>query len=90
MIGQHTSSVSNENFLSNPNPPQPNGNVHHSSSSPLYQPLNTATTDYISVYATPTSAGRRGTPLVEVEGKMYSIVDPTTKKDEHTYSTPHQ
>ena len=59
-----------------------------SSTSPVYQPLNTATTDYASVYATPTGTERRGTPLVEVEGKMYSIVDPTTRKDGHTYTTP--
>ena len=95
MLGQHIvgSSVTKETFLSNPSPPlphtPPHGNVHSSSSSPVhYQPLNTATTDYISVYATPTSAGRKGTLLVEVGGNMYSIVDPNTRKDEHIYSTP--
>ena len=93
LLGQHiVGSVTNETLLSNPSPPPPHppphGNDHHSSTSPVYQPLNTATTDYTSVYATPTSAGRRGTPLVEVEGKMYSIVDQTTRKDEHNYTTP--
>ena len=84
--------MNEETLLSNPSPPPhppPHASVHHSSSNPVhYQPLNTATTDYISVYATPTCAGKRGTPLMEVEGKMYSIVDPTTRKDDHTYSTP--
>ena len=78
-------------LLSNPSPPPPHppphASDHHSSTSSVhYQPLNTATTDYTSVYAMPTSAERKGTPLVEVEGKMYSIVDPTTRKDEHTYT----
>ena len=94
MLGQHIvgTSVPKETLLSNPSPPlphtPPHANVHNSSSSPVYQPLNNATTDYISVYATPTSTGRRGTPLVEVGGNMYSIVDPNTRKDEHIYSTP--
>ena len=46
-----------------------------------YQPLDTSTTDYTSVYTTPT--GRRGPPSVEVEGKMYSIVD-TIKRETDT------
>ena len=56
-----------------------------SSDSPaaLYQPLDTVTTDYTSVYTTPT--GRRGPPSVEVEGKMYSIVDPTKRETDTTY-----
>ena len=50
-----------------------------------YQPLDTATTDYTSVYTTPT--GRRGPPSVEVEGKMYSIVDPIKRDTDTTYDT---
>ena len=89
---QHIS-MTEEALFSNPDPlpcPPLHNNNHHSSTSPVhYQPLNTATTDYISVYVTPNSAWRRGTPLVEVEGKMYSIVDPTIlRKDEHIYATP--
>ena len=58
-----------------------------SSDSPaaLYQPLDTVTTDYTSVYTTPT--GRRGPPSVEVEGKMYSIVDPIKRETDTTYDT---
>ena len=48
-----------------------------------YQPLDTVTTDYTSVYTTPTR--RRGPPLVEVEGKMYSIVDPIKREADTTY-----
>ena len=47
-----------------------------------YQPLDTVTTDYTSVYTTPT--GRRGPPSVEVEGKMYSIVDPIKRETDTT------
>ena len=50
-----------------------------------YQPLDTSTTDYTSVYTTPT--GRRGPPSVEVEGKMYSIVDPIKRDTDTTYDT---
>ena len=60
--------------------------IDTSSDSPaaLYQPLDTVTTDYTSVYTTPT--GRRGPPSVEVEGKMYSIVDSTKREtDDTTY-----
>ena len=53
--------------------------------SALYQPLDTVTTDYTSVYTTPT--GRRGPPSVEVEGKMYSIVDPIKRETDTTYDT---
>ena len=88
-------SVTNETLLINhnrpPHPPHPppHANDHHSPTSPVYyEPLNTVYTDYTSMYATPTSTWSRGTPLVEVEGKMYSIVDPTTRKDEHTYTKP--
>ena len=58
-----------------------------SSDSPaaLYQPLDTVTSDYTSVYTTPT--GRRGPPSVEVEGKMYSIVDPIKRETDTTYET---
>ena len=52
-----------------------------------YQPLHTDTIDYISVYSTTTAAWRRGVPSVEVEGKLYSIVNPT-KREEHVYSNP--
>ena len=54
--------------------------IDTSSESPAahYQSLDTVTTDYTSVYTTPT--GRRGPPSVEVKGKMYSIVDPTKRK----------
>ena len=51
--------------------------------SALYQPLDAVTTDYTSVYTTPT--GRRGPPSVEVEGKMYSIVDPIKREADTTY-----
>lgn len=51
----------------------------------LYQPLDTVTTDYTSVYTTPT--GRRGPPSVEVEGKMYSIADPIKRETNTTYDT---
>ena len=51
--------------------------------SALYQPLDTVTTDYTSVYTTPT--GRRGPPSVEVEGNMYSIVNPITRETDTTY-----
>ena len=59
--------------------------LYTSSDSPaaLYQPLDTVTTDYTSVYTTPT--GRRGPPSVEVEGKMYSIVDPIKRETDTTY-----
>ena len=50
-----------------------------------YQPLHTVTTDYTSVYTTPT--GRRGPPSVEVEGKMYSIVDPIKRETDTNYDT---
>ena len=52
--------------------------------SALYQPLDTVTTDYTSVYTTPT--GRRGPPSVEVDGKMYSIVDPIKRETDTTYA----
>ena len=52
---------------------------------PHYQSLDTATTDYLCVYTTPTSATRR----VEVEDKMYSIVNPNTREDLHYYTTTH-
>ena len=54
-----------------------------------YQPLHTDTRDYTSVYSTTTEAGRRRAPSVEVEGKLYSIVD-STRREEHTYTTPQQ
>ena len=50
-----------------------------------YKSLDTSTTDYTSVYTTPT--GRRGPPSVEVEGKMYSIVDPIKRETDTTYET---
>ena len=40
---------------------------------------------YTSVYTTPT--GRRGPPSVEVEGKMYSIVDPIKRETDTNYDT---
>ena len=57
----------------------------YSNSTAHYQPLDTSTTDYTSVYTTPT--GRRGPPSVEVEGKMYSIVDPIKRDTDTTYDT---
>ena len=36
---------------------------------------------------TPHPAGRRGPPSVEVEGKMYSIVDPIKRETDTTYQT---
>ena len=50
-----------------------------------YQPLDTVTADYTSVYTTPT--GRRVPPSVEVEGKMYSIVDPIKRETDTNYDT---
>ena len=50
-----------------------------------YQPLDTDTTDYTSVYTTPT--GRREPPSVEVESKMYSIVDTIKRETDTTYDT---
>ena len=60
--------------------------------SPHYQPLNTVTTDYTSVYTTPTSVvGMGGPPIVEVDGKKYSIVN-QMGREEHTYmsTAPHK
>ena len=51
-----------------------------------YQPLHTYTKDYISMYSTTPVTGRRRAPSVEVEGKLYSIVEPT-RREEHVYST---
>ena len=50
-----------------------------------YQPLDTVTTDYTSVYTTLTGRSRRGPPSVEVEGKIYSIVDPIKRETDTTY-----
>ena len=61
----------------------------HSIKPAHYQPLHTDTRDYTSMYSTTTAPGRRGGPSVEVEGKLYSIVD-TTRREEHVYSTPQQ
>ena len=61
----------------------------HSNKPTHYQPLHTGTRDYISMYSTTTAAGRKGAPSVEVEGKLYSIVDPT-RREEHVYSTTQQ
>ena len=50
-----------------------------------YQPLDTSTTDYTSVYTTPT--GRRGPPSVDVPlARLYSIVDPIKRDTDTTYA----
>ena len=59
-----------------------------SSSSTHYQPLDTVTTDYTSMYTTPcTSAGKKRAPLVKIGDQEYAIVDPT-RREEHTYTIP--
>ena len=71
-------------------PPSPLYETQEHSNNPThYEPLHTDTRDYTSVYSTTTAAGRRGAPSVEVEGKLYSIVNPT-RRDEHVYSAPQQ
>ena len=53
-----------------------------------YQPLDTVTTEYTSMYTTPcTSAGKKGAPSVKIGDKEYAIVDPT-RREEHTYAIP--
>ena len=53
-----------------------------------YQPLDTVTTDYTSMYTTPcTSAGKKGAHSVKIGDKEYAIVDPTSR-EEHTYTIP--
>ena len=87
MIGQHANNEAEAYYITPIS--APNDAVQYTSSdSPaaLYQPLNTATTNYTSVYTTPT--GRRGPPSVEVEGKMYSIVDPIKRETDTIYTTP--
>ena len=72
-----------------PTSPPPSGyeEAQQLSTNPVhYQPLHTNTRDYISVYNTTTATGKR-TPTVEVESKVYSIVD-STKREIHVYSTP--
>ena len=94
LLGQHTAGSVTEGTHPTPPPPPPHppphASDHHSSTSSVqhYQPLNTVNTDYTTMYATPTNAGTKGTPLMAVGGNMYSIVDPTTRKDEHIYATP--
>ena len=88
MIGKYTNDEAEAYYIT-PISPAPNDTVQYTSSdSPaaLYQPLDTGTTDYTSVYTTPT--GRRGPPSVEVEGKMYSIVDPIKRETDTIYTTP--
>ena len=59
-----------------------------SSSSTHYQPLDTSTTDYTSMYTTPcTSAGKKRAPSVKIGDREYTIVDPT-RREEHTYAIP--
>ena len=86
LLGQHTCNETDEDYAV----PLSTGHdaVQYTSSdfpAALYQPLDTGTTDYTSVYTTPT--GRRGPPSVEVEGKMYSIVDPIKRETDTTYDT---
>ena len=53
-----------------------------------YQPLDTVTTDYTSMYTTPcTSAGKKGAHSVKIGDKEYAIVDPASR-EEHTYTIP--
>ena len=56
---------------------------------PYYQQLDSVTTDYTSMYTTPTSVG--GPHLVEMDEKMYSIVN-QIGREECTYmsTTPHK
>ena len=51
-----------------------------SSSSTHYQPLDTVTTDYTSMYTTPK-------PTVKIGDQEYATVDPT-RREEHTYAIP--
>ena len=86
LLGQHTCNETDEDYAV----PLSTGHdaVQYTSSdspAPHYQPLDTVTTDYTSVYTTPT--GRRGPPSMEVEGKMYSIVDPIKRETDTTYDT---
>ena len=82
IIGQHTSNKSTCPVTTTYDALQ---YVTCSDSPAHYQPLDTVTTDYTSVYTTPT--GRRGPPSVEVEGTMYSIVDPIKRETDTTYDT---
>ena len=75
--------------LTPPHSPHYDEAQEYSNKSAHYQPLHTDTKDYTSMYSTTTAPGRRGGPSVEVEGKLYSIVD-TTRREEHVYSTPQQ
>ena len=72
-------------------PPSPDYDEieEHSNEQTDYQPLQTDTRDYTSMYNTTTAAGKREAPSVEVEGKLYSIVDPS-RREEHVYSTTQQ
>ena len=67
------------------NPPHTHNDDQQSSH---YQPLDTVTTDYTTMYTTPcTSAGKKGAPSVKIGDKEYAIVDPT-RGEEHTYTIP--
>ena len=76
MLVQHTSTnVTDEDYAI------PLSSISHDAvkySPARYQPLKTVTIDNTSVYTTPT--GTRELPSVEVEGKMYSIVDPIKRE----------
>ena len=50
-----------------------------------YQPLDTVTTDYTSMYITPctSTAGKKRAPSVKVEDPDYAVVD-----GEHIYTIP--
>ena len=82
----------NPHYFHHHHPPSPPPSPHYIKAQEYfnkpahYQPLHTDTRDYTSVYSTTTAAGA---PSVEVEGKLYSIVDPT-RREEHVYSTPQQ
>ena len=57
-----------------------------SSSSTHYQPLDTVTTDYTSIYTTPYT-GKTAVPSVKIGDREYAIVDPT-RREEHIYTIP--
>ena len=79
-IGQHTSNKSTRPITTTYDAVQ-----YVTCSDSDYQPLDTVTTDYTSMYTTPT--GRREPPSMEVEGKMYSIVNPIKRETNTTYDT---
>ena len=85
----------NPHYFQHHHPLSPPPSPHHDEAQEYfnkpehYQPLHTDTRDYISMYSTTTAARRRGAPSVEVEGKLYSIVNPT-RREEHVYFTPQQ